>query len=160
MLHQPLSLILIVASCAVAPCRAQVVFKQKERIQLGEFTHLTFPGDDAFGYTLRLWKDRGRVFGRLAVFVGPPADPPTATIDDVTYDPRTKRFSFSAQISTGFTRAADNTWIPTHEKFVFKGVLTRTQVSGTLQQFDLDKPGDPPISKRIKLRRSIRSKSH
>jgi hypothetical protein len=157
MLHQTLSLILIIGSGAIAPCRAQVAAKQKGTVEaLGEFTRLTFPGDDAFGYSLKLWQEGDQVFGRLEIYVGAPADPPTGTLDDVTYDPRTKQFSFSVRLSTGFTRAADNTWVPTHEKFVFKGVLTRKRVSGTLQQFDLDKPEAPPISKRINLRRSKR----
>jgi len=154
-----MSFVLIFASCAVAPCRAQVqvVAKEKGPVQvLGEFTHLTFPGDDAFGYSLQLWNRDDHVLGRFAVFVGPPTDPPTGTLEDVKYDPRTKQFSFTARLSTGFTRAANGTWVPTHDRFVFKGVLTRTQVIGTLQQFDLDKPEEPPISKRIRLRRSKR----
>lgn len=157
MLHQTLSLILIFASWAVAPRPTQVMAKQKRQVQvLGEFTRLTFSGEDVFGYSLQLWKEKQQILGRLAIFVGPPADPPTETLEDVKYDPRTKQFSFSARLSAAFTRAAGNTWVPTHDRFVFKGVLTRTHVKGILQQFDEDKPEKPPISKRINLHRAKR----
>jgi hypothetical protein len=56
---------------------------------LGNFRHLSHTTEDAFGYSLSLWKEGDQVFGLLAVYVGPPADPPTGLLEDVKFDPRT-----------------------------------------------------------------------
>lgn len=153
MLHQTLSFLLILASGVVAPHQATRAAKPKSTVQvLGDFTRLRYPGDDAFGYSLQLWKQGDHVFGLLAVYVGPPADPPTGLLEDVTFDPRTRRFSFSARLSTGFVHAAGDKWAPTQDRFTFRGTLSRTAVTGTLQQFDVLRPDEPLLSKQIKLR--------
>lgn len=152
MLHQTLSFLLILASC-IASYHAPQAAKPKSKVQvLGDFTRLRYPGDDAFGYSLQLWKQGDHIFGLLAVFVGSPADPPIALLEDVTFDSRSRRFSFSARLSTGFVHTAGDKWVPTQERFTFKGTLTRTTVTGTLQQFDVLRPDKAPVSRRIKLR--------
>ena len=155
MLHQTLSFLLIVACCVVAPHQAARAAKPKSKVQVvGDFTRLRYPGDDAFGYSLQLWKEGDHVFGLLAVFVGPPADPPTGLLEDVRFDPRTRRFSFSARLTLAFVRPSGDKWVPTLDRFTFKGRLTRTEVRGTLQHFDVRRPDQRPLSRRIKLRLS------
>ena len=161
MLHQTLSFLLIVACCVVAPPPAQRATKPNSKVEvIGDFAHLDLPGEktfgDTFGYTLQLWRERDHMFGLFAVFVGPQADPPTGLLEHVRFDPRTHRFSFSARLTLAFVRPSGDKWVPTLDGFTFKGRLTRTQVSGTLQHFDVRRPDQPPISRRIKLRLSKR----
>jgi hypothetical protein len=122
---------------------------------LGNFRHLSHTTEDAFGYSLSLWKEGDQVFGLLAVYVGPPADPPTGLLEDVKFDPRTGQLSFSARLSTGVRYGGGKWDVPTRDRFSFKGVLTRNEVAGTLKQSDDLDPQIAPTSKRIRLRRAV-----
>ena len=157
MLHQTLSFVLILTCCVGAPRPASAAAEPKSEVQvLGAFARISHPGgrrsEDAFGHLLMLWKEGDRIFGLLALYVGAPADPPTGLLEDVRFDPRTRRFSFTARLSTGFVRAPGDKWVPTQDRFRFTGTLTPTVVSGTLQHFDGLRSADPPVSKQIRLR--------
>ena len=151
--------ILLVISCellAVTPSRTRASLKQANTVKvLGAFSSIKYPGDDAFGYSLQLWQDGNEVFGLLAIFTGAPADPPTGILEDVKFDPRTRQFSFSARLSTGWIYAGGNWDTPTRDRYSFSGVLTRREVSGILKHSDELRPTNPPTSERIRLRRSV-----
>jgi hypothetical protein len=147
------SIILVVVSCeflAVTPAKPANTVRV-----LGDFQNIKFPGDDAFGYSLQLWKDGDQIFGLLVVFTGAPADPPTGILEDVKFDPRTRQFSFSARLSTGWTYAGGNWNTPTRDRFNFSGVLTQREVTGILKHSDELRRTAPPVSERIRLRRSV-----
>jgi len=147
--------IMLVVSCqflAVTPARTRASCKPVK--VLGDFSSIKYPGDDAFGYSLQLWQEGNQVFGLLAIFTGAPADPPTGILEDVKVDPRTKQFSFSAKLSTGWVHEGSN-WNPTRDRYSFSGVLTRREVTGILKHSDELRPTDPPTSEKIRLRRSV-----
>ena len=157
MLHQTLSFVLILASCVAAHPPAQRAAKPKSKVQVvGDFVRISLPGDDAFGYSLELWQEGDHIFGLLEVYVGPPADSPAGLLEDVSFDRRTGRFSFSARLSTGVASGPGNKMVPTRERFTFKGTLTRRQVTGALRQVDVLRPDLPAVVRRIKLRFSKR----
>ena len=153
--------ILLVISCellAVTPSQSQVSLRPANTVKvLGDFKNIKFPGDDAFGYSLQLWKEGDQIFGLLAIFTGAPADPPTGLLEDVKFDSRTRQFSFSARLSTGWVHSGGNWNTRTRDRFSFRGVLTRNEVTGILKRTDDLRPTDQPTSKRIRLRRSKRS---
>ena len=119
---------------------------------LGAFSHITHAEGDAFGYAVELWKLGDQIFGLLFVYVGPPADPPTGILEDVKFDPKTRRLSFSARMTTGLLYSRDYIGVPSHDRFRFEGVLTRRQLIGVLRQSDDLAPDSRPTSKRIRLR--------
>ena len=127
---------------------------------LGHFTNVKHAGDDAFGYSLRLWKEGTRVFGLLSVYTGAPADPPVGLLEDVKLDPHTGQLSFSARLSTGLVHGQVPSGVEVHsgvasrDRFTFTGVIKRGEVFGTLRQSDDLIPGARPQPKRIRLRRS------
>jgi hypothetical protein len=156
MLHQTLSFILVLA-CGVATA-AQTTRSNASKAAtsvavLGNFESIKHFTEDALGYRLQLWREGKQIFGLLSIYTGAPYDPPTGMLEDVQFDPRTGQFSFSARLSTAFTRDGEK-WVPTRDGFTFKGVLGRNEVSGTLRQYDLLLPQSTPLSKKIKLRRS------
>ena len=122
---------------------------------LGNFSNVRHVGeDDALGYTVRLWKEGNKVFGLFAAYVGPPADPPVGILEDVKFDPRTGRLSFSARLSTGLTSGQGYDRVASRDRFVFKGVLIRREVRGTLQRSNDLFPNRRPETEPIRLRRS------
>lgn len=122
---------------------------------LGNFSNVRRAGeDDAFGHTLRLWKEGNKLFGLFAAYVGPPADPPVGMLEDVRFDPRTGRLSFSARLSTGLVSGQGYDRVASRDRFVFKGVLARREVRGTLQHSNDLFPNRRPESEKIRLRRS------
>lgn len=155
MLHQTLSFVLILACCAVTPTQTTRPTAQKAAtsvIVLGDFQNVRHFRDDAFGYRLQLWRDKQQIFGLLFVYTGAPYDPPAGILEDVKFDPHTDQFSFSARLSTAFSREGER-WVPTRDRFTFKGVLKRNEVIGTLQQVNVLRQ-QSPVHQRIKLRRS------
>jgi hypothetical protein len=145
-------LILICALCTVVISQTSVSAKTKSRVEvLGNFSSITHTPEDAFGYALDLWKEGDQVFGLLLVYTGAPADPPTGILENVKFDPRTRQFSFSARLSTGWLYAPGS-YTPSRDRFTFTGVLGRRQVIGTLKLSDDLFPNIAPTSKRIRLR--------
>jgi hypothetical protein len=125
---------------------------------LGDFQHITHTTEDAFGYSLQLWKQGNQVFGLLFVYLGPPSDPPAGLLEDVKFDPRTKQLSFSARLSTGVRSSGAGKWdVPSRDRYSFRGVLSGREVVGTLKESDDLSPKISPRSKRIRLRRSVNS---
>ena len=122
---------------------------------LGNFSNVRRAGeDDALGYTLRLWKEGNKLFGLFAAYVGPPADPPVGILEDVKFDPRTGRLSFSARLSTGLVSGPGYDRVASRDRFVFKGVLIRREVRGTLKRSNDLFPDRRLESEKIRLRRS------
>jgi hypothetical protein len=121
---------------------------------LGNFLAIRHAGEDASGYSLKLWKQGNQIFGLLSVYTGPPNDPPVGILEDVKFDPHNGLFSFSARLSTGVVSGRGYQRVASRDKFHFKGTLTRSEVTGLLKNSDALFPSDPPRSNRIKLRRS------
>ena len=121
---------------------------------LGHFTNVKHAGDDAFGYSLRLWKEGTRVFGLLSVYTGAPADPPVGLLEDVKFDPRSGELSFFARLSTGVVYGQGHSGVASRDRFSFAGVMKRGEVLGTLRRSDDLIREDRPQTARIRLLRS------
>lgn len=121
---------------------------------VGAFLDVKHVAGDALGYSLRLWKHGDDIVGLLSVYVGPPSDPPTGMLEDVRFDPRTRRFSFSAHLSTGLVYGRGYAGVPSRDRFTFTGVLTRKEVRGVLRRSDELFPGERSRSERIRLKYS------
>ena len=149
--------LLLLVSCglASAPSQARASAQAANTVEvLGNFSNVRQSGDDAFGYSLQLWKEGTQIFGLFNVYIGPPADPPVGILEDVKFDPRSRQFSFSARLSTGVVSGQGYSGVASRDRFTFRGVLTRSEVSGTLQHSNDLFPDRRPQSKRIRLRRS------
>ena len=147
----------IVVWCVVWPTvssPAQTAARPAPIKVVGNFSNVRHVYDDAFGYSLKLWKEGNRVFGLLLVYTGAPSDPPTGILEDVKFDPRSGKLSFSARLTTGLVYGRGFTGVPSRDRFTFKGRLTRSQVIGTLTRADELFPDGRPTTKRVRLRRS------
>jgi len=149
------SLILICWATVFTPAQDQASPKPEDLVRIvGAFANVRHTREDAFGYALQLWQQGDQLFGLLNVYTGAPSDPPAGLLEDVKFDPRTRRLSFSARLSTGLTYGGKYSGVPSRDRFTFNGVLTKTEVSGVMQQANELFPNERPTSKRIRLRRS------
>lgn len=145
------SLICGLVSLAVFHSALPVRGQSKVKV-LGAFSRVTHIGDDAFGYTVQLWKDGDRIFGQFSVYTGAPYDPPTGILEDVKFNPRTRHLSFTTRLSTGLVSSQEYHRVPSRDRFKFEGVLTRRRLIGTLTHTNELFPDRRPTSKRIRLR--------
>ena len=119
---------------------------------LGAFSNVRHTGDDAFGFMVKLWKEGNRVFGLFSVYTGAPADPPTGILEDVRFDSRTRRLSFTTRASTGLVYSQEYRGVPSRDRYKFEGVLTRRQLTGNLSHTNDLFPERRSESKRLRLR--------
>src|SRR5262245_24670379 len=91
------SLILICcASQAVLTSQGQASVSAENKVRVvGDFSRIALTREDAFGYALQLWQQGDQLFGLLNVYTGAPSDPPAGLLEDVRFDPRTRKLSFS-----------------------------------------------------------------
>ena len=68
---------------------------------LGEFSNRKGDGEHAWGYSVDLWKHEGRIIGMICgtQYLMLNGSPPTGLLENVQYDPKTGRMSFSAKLS-------------------------------------------------------------
>jgi hypothetical protein len=85
-------------------------------------------GEHAYGYDVALWKQGSKIYGLISAHAGLIGDPPAGLLENVRFDPRTKKLSFTAKLSLG----VDGDNVPSHDIFVFEGMLTATRLAGNL----------------------------
>lgn len=142
-----------ILACGVLLLLTQAQATPQSRVRvLGAFSGVKHTHDDAFGYVVKLWKEGDQIFGLFLVYTGAPYDPPTGILEDVKFDPRTGRLSFSARVSTGLTYSQEYRGVPARDRFKFAGVLTRRQLRGNLSHTNELFPERPATAKRIRLR--------
>jgi hypothetical protein len=68
---------------------------------VGVFSSVRSTQEHAYGYSVQLWKDDGRLFGLFSAFDGPVGDAPVGLIDDVQYNSKDGKLHFQAKLTTG-----------------------------------------------------------
>jgi hypothetical protein len=96
---------------------------------VGEFSNRKGDGEHAWGYSVELWKHDGRIIGMISGtdYLMLNGSPPTGLLEDVQYDPKTGRMSFSAKLSLHGGRDSGS-----HDMYLFDGVLTPSKMKGVI----------------------------
>jgi hypothetical protein len=132
-----------------APARSANVVKR-----LGVFTNMRFTTEHQYGYSVELWQERDRLFGLLLVSEGLSGDTPTGLLEDVVFNPKTGRLTFSARLSTGSTFNKNNEQVPTRDAYRFNGTLKGLKLTGVLEHTDALARTTTSTKKNLSLRRS------
>lgn len=121
---------------------------------LGTFMRIKSNGEHADGYDVELWKQGTQIYGLISAHDGLIGDPPTGLLENVRFDPKTKKFSFKAKLTLGmfFSKEYDN--VPSRDVFEFEGSLTNTRLAGTLSITNELCADKCPEKKKINLPRS------
>jgi hypothetical protein len=99
---------------------------------LGNFMRVESDGEHASGYNVELWKQGDKIIGLINAHDGLIGDPPAGLLENVRYDRRTGKFSFTAKLSLAVTLDDNYQSIPTRELFEFHGILSKTRLTGNL----------------------------
>jgi hypothetical protein len=85
---------------------------------LGDFSNVQSNGEHQWGYSIELWKQDDKIYGLISGDDGTRliGDPPTGLVENVQFDPGTKKFSFRAKLPS--------------ERFEFEGILTKKKIEG------------------------------
>ena len=95
---------------------------------LGTFMKIRSDGEHAAGYDVELWRQGGNFYGLISAHRGLIGDAPAGLLENIRFDSRTKKFSFTAKLSLG--QNAEN--LPPREVFEFEGTLTASRLAGRL----------------------------
>ena len=90
---------------------------------IGNFTNVKGDGEHQWGYSVALWRQDDKIHGlisgdddlRLA------GNPPLGILENVQFEPKMKKLSFRAKLSTGLV--GNNVW--SRDVYEFEGVLKR-----------------------------------
>jgi hypothetical protein len=120
----------------------------------GTYMRIKSNGEHAYGYDVELWQQGAQIYGLISAHDGLIGDPPTGLLENVKFNPKTKKFSFRAKLTLGmfFNKEYDN--VPSRDVFVFEGTLTKTRLAGVLSTTNELCPDKCPEKKKINLPRS------
>ncbi|MBX7136286.1 MAG: hypothetical protein K1X67_26755 [Fimbriimonadaceae bacterium] len=99
---------------------------------LGIYSHVESGdgGEHCNGYDVELWNHDGSFIGLINHHRGLCGDAPAGLLEDVSYDSRTGALSFRAKLTDGW--AGRNLSEPTKDIIVFRGVLAKSELKGTI----------------------------
>jgi hypothetical protein len=111
-------------------------FGQKVEV-IGLFINVKSDGEHASGYDVKLWKQGEKIYGLINAHRGLMGDPATGILENVKFDKKTGKLSFTAKLSLAVTsRKKYDKWLPTHDLFEFNGTLSKKSLTGKLKITD------------------------
>ncbi len=123
---------------------------------VGEFSNMRFTAEHAYGYSVELWRQADKLFGLLLESYGLAGDTPTGLLDNVQFDGRTGRLSFTAKLTTGSTLLGSGPpfkEVPVCERFEFRGTLGKSMLIGTMNRVWLQPPKEHVSAENVRLRK-------
>jgi len=121
---------------------------------LGTFIKVKSDGEHANGYSITLWKQNDEIIGLVAVHRGLIGDPPAGLLENVKFDPQTKKLSFTAKLTLGQFYDNDQKDVPSQDILEFGGTLTNKKLAGTVTLTDQLCANGCAETKKIDLPRS------
>jgi hypothetical protein len=95
--HRPEAALSTAATAAAAP---PIELPDNSAIKpFGAFMKVRGDGEHCSGYDVELWTRGEKFCGIISVHRGLCGDPPAGQLENIQFDPRTKKLSFSAKVS-------------------------------------------------------------
>jgi hypothetical protein len=152
-----IALVFLTSLCGAVAAQKPLAPAAKKELPVkvfGIFMRIKSNGEHAYGYSVELWQQGAKIYGLISAHDGLIGDPPTGLLENVKFDPKTKKFSFRAKLTLGmvFSKEYDN--VPSRDVFEFQGTLTKMRLAGTLSTTNELCPDKCPEKKKINLPRS------
>ncbi|MEO7653899.1 MAG: hypothetical protein ABIZ80_25865 [Bryobacteraceae bacterium] len=148
-------LVSLIASLAVLPSMAQEPAAPMTIV--GEFSNMRFTEEHAYGYMVQFWRHGKDFAGLLLSSEGLQGDTPTGLLENVHFDLRSGKVSFTANLTTDMAVMENGRQEPTRDYFEFQGILRKDSLSGVLKRSDHLRHGTTPISKQLVLKKQTAS---
>ena len=146
---------LLLAACLLPSARAAEPANTR---LIGHYSNMKVEGADdphfLSGYNIALYQRKAETLGHVAVAIGSP-EPARATISNLTYDPKKKCLTFTAQYSAGLATnpvkgAPDREAL---KVLTFSGDVRPKSISGRMGVRDFYCSKCKPVFKRVTLKR-------
>ena len=120
---------------------------------IGEFSNMRYTEEHAYGYSIQLWRLGGILLGLFLASDGLAGDTPTGILENIEFDPATRKLSFQAKLTMGAEIIAGGKEEPSRDLFEFDGKLDGSELAGLLKHSNrLRSPAIVKIE-RIRLKR-------
>ena len=103
---------------------------------LGTYTNFRFTEEHQYGAGVQLWQEGANLIGLFSYSQGLIGDTPTGLLENVLYDPKTGRISFSAKLTMGLHGCKVHSNVFSQDFFRFDGVFLDNSLTGTLKHSD------------------------
>ncbi|MCI0614237.1 hypothetical protein L0244_14720 [bacterium] len=80
-------------------------------------------------------------------------DTPTGRLENLIFDPKTGRLSFTTRLTLGSHFCSEHDGAPSRDVFEFEGVFSREAITGTLKQKDTLHPETSATREEITLKK-------
>jgi len=146
---------LLLAACLLPSARAA---EPEQTRLIGYYSNMQIEGADdphfLSGYNIALYQRKAETLSHVAVAIGSP-EPVRATVSKLTYNPKKKCLTFTAQYSAGLSTnpvkgAPDREVL---KVIIFSGVVRPQSISGKVGVRDFYCSKCKPVFKRVTLKR-------
>jgi hypothetical protein len=120
---------------------------------LGTYSNMRYTEEHAYGTQLDLWQQEEEIFGHFLHSAGLMGDPPTGRLENLIFDPKTGRLSFTARLTLGLDNCSEHEGAPSRDVFEFEGVLDRETITGALKYKNAFHPETPATREEITLKK-------
>ena len=123
-------------------------------VDVGSYSNFQFTAEHQSGVGVDLWRDGPTLVGLFSYAAGPVGDAATSRLEEVSFEPRTGRISFTAKLTIGQHYCTVHDSVPSQDLVRFSGVLSNKLLYGTYELADNLHPERAPIEEKVVLRRS------
>ena len=152
------ALLLVVASAATGSSQTTACSSIADDVpvaEVGAFSNMRYTVEHAYGFTLMLWRAGECPIGLLLSSEGLAGDTPIGTLEDLKFDSKTGRLSFSAKLTMGAIVGKSATDLtPSRDLYVFEGALKGSAVTGVMTHTLENAPGSTPTRTDVVLKAS------
>lgn|SRR5690349_3011144 len=124
---------------------------------VGEFSNMRYTEEHAYGYSIQLWRAGETLFGLFLASEGLAGDTPTGLVENVRFDPATRKLSFQAKLTMGIRIDGDGASRPSQDLFEFDGRLNQNELAGTLKHSDRLQSPASAKTERVRLKRQAQT---
>ncbi len=119
---------------------------------VGSFSNMRFTEEHQYGSEIQLWEDGADLTGFFFHSEGLMGDTPTGLLENIAYDRKTGKFSFTARLTMGQHFCKIHKDVPSRDLFSFHGKISSSSISGVLKRSDALHPDNPPTEEKVVLK--------
>jgi hypothetical protein len=97
---------------------------------VGSFTNFIFTTEHQYGAEVKLWQVGEKVFGTFSYSDGLAGDTPIGLLENISFDNKTRKLSYSSKLSTGIHGCNIHANIYSKDLFTFNGVIKKHPFPG------------------------------
>jgi len=150
-MHLKLSLLLVLALLFSQPIQSNA--ESLGFTTIGSFSNVRVTQEHQYGSEIQFWEEGTDLMGFFSHSEGLMGDTPTGLLENIAYDRKTGKISFTARLTMGqhFCKIHQN--VPSQDLFSFQGKISSSSISGVLKRSDALHPDNPSTEEKVVLKK-------